>query len=384
MTMTSQEVLAKLVSFDTVSAKTNLPLIKWIEEYLTDLGVSSFTLPDETGEKASLFATIGGDGPDGYVLSGHTDVVPVAGQDWTTDPFTLREQDGLLYGRGSCDMKGFVACSLAKVPEMLKAPLKKPFHLMFSYDEEVGCIGVQPILHKLAGDDFKAEACFVGEPTEMQVVVAHKSKSSYRAVFTGLSCHSSLAPHGVNAVHYGARLVTKLEEMARKLAAGPSDALYDLPFSTAHTGVIKGGTALNIVPEHCEVIFEFRMLPSESTKTCMDEVERYAFEELLPEMRKVYPEANIEFVPFSEIPGLDTEVEADVTVLAKKLAGRNDHAKVAYGTEAGLIQNILDIPTVVCGPGNIEQAHKPDEFIKKSELDKCDAFLDRLIKHACA
>ncbi|SFT47595.1 acetylornithine deacetylase [Pseudovibrio denitrificans] len=382
--MTSQEVLAKLVSFDTVSAKTNLPLIKWIEEYLTDLGVSSFTLPDETGEKASLFATIGGDGPDGYVLSGHTDVVPVAGQDWTTDPFTLREQDGLLYGRGSCDMKGFVACSLAKVPDMLKAPLKKPFHLMFSYDEEVGCIGVQPILHKLAGDDFKAEACFVGEPTEMQVVVAHKSKSSYRAVFTGLSCHSSLAPHGVNAVHYGARLVTKLEEMARKLAAGPSDALYDLPFSTAHTGVIKGGTALNIVPEHCEVIFEFRMLPSESTKACMDEVERYAFEELLPEMRKVYPEANIEFIPFSEIPGLDTDVEADVTVLAKKLAGRNDHAKVAYGTEAGLIQNILDIPTVVCGPGNIEQAHKPDEFIKKSELDKCDAFLDRLIKHACA
>lgn len=382
--MKSQEVLAKLVSFDTVSAKTNLPLIKWIEEYLTDLGVSSFTLPDETGEKASLFATIGGDGPDGYVLSGHTDVVPVAGQDWTTDPFTLRERDGLLYGRGSCDMKGFVACSLAKVPDMLKAPLKKPFHLMFSYDEEVGCIGVQPILHKLAGDDFKAEACFVGEPTEMQVVVAHKSKSSYRAVFTGLSCHSSLAPHGVNAVHYGARLVTKLEEMARKLAAGPSDALYDLPFSTAHTGVIKGGTALNIVPEHCEVIFEFRMLPSESTKACMDEVERYAFEELLPEMRKVYPEANIEFIPFSEIPGLDTDVEADVTVLAKKLAGRNDHAKVAYGTEAGLIQNILDIPTVVCGPGNIEQAHKPDEFIKKSELDKCDAFLDRLIKHACA
>ncbi len=381
--MTSQEVLAKLVSFDTVSAKTNLPLIKWIEEYLADLGVSSFTLPDETGEKASLFATIGGDGPDGYVLSGHTDVVPVVGQDWTTDPFTLREQDGLLYGRGSCDMKGFVACSLAKVPDMLKAPLKKPFHLMFSYDEEVGCIGVQPILHKLAGDDFKAEACFVGEPTEMQVVVAHKSKSSYRAVLTGLSCHSSLAPHGVNAVHYGARLVTKLEEMARKLATGPSDALYDLPFSTAHTGVIKGGTALNIVPEHCEVIFEFRMLPSESTKACMGEVERYAFEELLPEMRKVYPEANIEFIPFSEIPGLDTEVEADVTVLAKKLAGRNDHAKVAYGTEAGLIQNILDIPTVVCGPGSIEQAHKPDEFIKKSELDKCDAFLDRLIKHAC-
>ncbi|GHB19148.1 acetylornithine deacetylase [Pseudovibrio japonicus] len=383
MTMTSQEILAKLVSFDTVSAKSNLPLIKWIEEYLSGLGVSSSLLPDESGEKASLFATIGGEGTDGYVLSGHTDVVPVEGQDWTSNPFSLREDDGLLYGRGSCDMKGFVACCLAKVPEMLKAPLKKPFHLMFSYDEETGCTGVQPVLYKLAGEGFQAEACFVGEPTEMQVVVAHKSKGSYRAVFTGLSCHSSLAPQGVNAVHYAARFVTKLEEMARELAAGPRDDLFDLPFSTAHTGVIKGGTALNIVPEHCEVVFEFRVLPTESLQACMDEITRYAMEELLPEMRKVYPEANIEFLPHSEIPGLNTDVEADVTVLAKKLAGRNDHAKVAYGTEAGLVQTILKVPTVVCGPGSIEQAHKPDEFIKKTELDKCDGFLDRLIQHAC-
>ncbi|KZL25053.1 acetylornithine deacetylase [Pseudovibrio sp. Ad37] len=384
MTMTSQEILAKLVSFDTVSAKTNLPLIKWIEEYLNDLRVSSSILPDETGEKASLFATIGGDGTDGYILSGHTDVVPVEGQDWTSNPFSLREEDGLLYGRGSCDMKGFVACSLAKVPEMLKAPLNKPFHLMFSYDEETGCTGIQPVLYKLAGEGFQAEACFVGEPTEMQVVVAHKSKASYRAVFTGLSCHSSLAPQGVNAVHYGARLVAKLEEMARELASGPSDDLFDLPYSTAHTGVMKGGTALNIVPEHCEVIFEFRVLPTENLQACMNEIRRYATEELLPEMRKVSEKADIELIPYSEIPGLDTEVEADVTVLAKKLAGRNDHAKVAYGTEAGLIQTILKVPTVVCGPGSIEQAHKPDEYIKQSELDKCDGFLDRLIQHACA
>ncbi|KZL21032.1 Acetylornithine deacetylase [Pseudovibrio axinellae] len=384
MTMTSQEILAKLVSFDTVSAKTNLPLIKWVEEYLSDLGVSSSLLHDESGEKASLFATIGGSGDDGYILSGHTDVVPVAGQDWSSDPFTLREEDGLLYGRGSCDMKGFVACSLAKVPEMVKAPLSKPFHLMFSYDEETGCTGVQPVLRKLAGEGFKAEACFVGEPTDMQVVVAHKSKASYRAIFTGLSCHSSLAPQGVNAIHYAARLVAKLEDMARELAAGPSDELFDLPYSTAHTGVMSGGTALNIVPEHCEVIFEFRVLPTESLSACMEEIKRYALEELLPEMRKVYDKADIEFVPYSEIPGLDTEVEANVTVLAKKLAGRNDHAKVAYGTEAGLVQSILNVPTVVCGPGSIEQAHKPDEYIKQSELDKCDGFLDRLIQHACA
>lgn len=384
MTLTSQDILAKLVSFDTVSAKSNLPLIQWVEQYLSDLGVSSTLHYDQTGEKASLFAKVGLAGAGGYILSGHTDVVPVEGQDWSSDPFTLREDDDLLYGRGSCDMKGFVACVLAKVPEMLKAPLNKPFYLAFSYDEETGCTGVQPMLRSLATDGFKPEACFVGEPTEMQVVLAHKSKASYRADFTGLACHSSLAPQGVNAVHYGARLVAKLEAMGRDLAEGPRDELFDLPYSTAHTGVFMGGTALNIVPEHCRVDFEFRVLPTESLQDCMDEIRRYAYEELLPEMRKVYDKADIEFTSYSEIPGLNTNAEDDVTALAKKLAGRNDHAKVAYGTEAGLFQTILKVPTVIVGPGSIEQAHKPDEFIKKSELDKCDGFLDRLIEHACA
>ncbi|WP_102867494.1 acetylornithine deacetylase [Pseudovibrio exalbescens] len=381
--MNTQEILSKLVSFDTVSARSNLPLIDWVEAYLKSHGLAPFKVFDETGEKANLFVTIGPEDQPGYILSGHTDVVPVDGQDWTQDPFTLTERDGKLFGRGACDMKGFLACCLAKVPEMVKAPLKKPLHIAFSHDEEVGCIGVRALLQELKDKGVPAEACFVGEPTDMQVVLAHKSKASYRVEFTGLSCHSSLAPHGVNAVHYAARFVTKIEEMARALADGPRDDLFDLPFSTAHTGVLRGGTALNIVPDHCELMFEFRVLPRESLAACVEEIKRYAMEELLPEMRQTHPEANIEFIPYSEIPGLDTAEDAPVTSLAKRLAGRNDIAKVAYGTEGGLFQTMLGVPTVVVGPGSIEQAHKPDEFVRISELEKCGRFLDQLIETAC-
>ncbi|MTI17010.1 acetylornithine deacetylase [Rhodobacteraceae bacterium RKSG542] len=383
MSMTTTEILEKLVSFDSVSRNSNLPLMDWVEEYLSQFGLKGHRVYNEDRTKANLFVTIGPDADNGFILSGHTDVVPVDGQDWTSDPFTLVERDGTLVGRGSCDMKGFVATCLAKVPDMLKAPLTRPFHLAFSYDEEVGCIGVQGLLWDLKEKGQKAAACFVGEPTEMQVIVAHKSKASYRAIFTGLSCHSSLAPQGVNAVNYGARLVNKLEQMAKELASGPRDELFDLPYSTAHTGVMTGGTALNIVPERCEVIFEFRILPTEDLKACVKEIQRYANEELLPEMQAVYPEANIEFICNSEIPGLNTNPDDDVTALAKRLAGRNDHAKVAYGTEGGLFQTILEVPTVVVGPGSIEQAHKPDEFIKISELQKCEKFLDKLIEQAC-
>lgn len=380
--MNTQEILSKLVGFDTVSARSNLPLIDWVEAYLKSHGLAPFKVFDETGEKANLFVTIGPQDQPGYILSGHTDVVPVDGQDWTQDPFTLTERDGKLFGRGACDMKGFLACCLAKVPAMVKAPLKKPLHIAFSHDEEVGCIGVRALLQELKDKGVPAEACFVGEPTDMQVVLAHKSKASYRVEFTGLSCHSSLAPHGVNAVHYAARFVTKIEEMARALADGPRDDLFDLPFSTAHTGVLRGGTALNIVPDHCELMFEFRVLPRESLAACVEEIKRYAMEELLPEMRQTHPAANIEFIPYSEIPGLDTPEDAPVTSLAKRLAGRNDIAKVAYGTEGGLFQTMLGVPTVVVGPGSIEQAHKPDEFVRISELEKCGRFLDQLIDTA--
>ncbi|WP_068087569.1 acetylornithine deacetylase [Polycladidibacter stylochi] len=380
----AQYFLEKLIGYNSVSANSNLDLIDFTEDYLTELGFRCERISNPEGTKANLWASIGPLDTEGYILSGHTDVVPVDGQDWQTDPFQMVEKDGKLFGRGSCDMKGFLACVLAKAPAIAKANLQVPFHLAFSFDEEVGCLGVRYLLEALQAKQFKAKACFIGEPTEMQVVVAHKSKASYRAVFSGVSCHSSLAPQGLNAVSYAAKLVAKLDSMAAQMAAGRQDTLYDLPFSTAHVGVFNGGTALNIVPDQAEVVFEFRVLPEENLHAYVEEIKKYAFDVLLPEMKQKHQDAGIEIIPYSEIPGLNTRGDAEVVTLAKQLCGRNDHAKVAYGTEGGLFQSMLDIPVVVVGPGAIEQAHKPDEFIKISELEKCEAFLDRLLAKACA
>ncbi len=382
MTQDAKSILRSLVGFDTTSRNSNLALIDWVEAFLAERGISGTRVYDETGEKANFFATIGPKHVPGFVLSGHTDVVPVDGQAWSHDAFDLVERDGRLYGRGACDMKGFLACCLAKVDAMKAADLNRPIHLAFSYDEEVGCRGVPSLIDRLIETVARPQACFVGEPTEMQVVIGHKAKRSLRATVTGRACHSSLAPEGVNAVDYAARLVIKIREIGQRLAAGPSDALYDVPFSTAHTGTIVGGTALNIVPEHCEIAFEFRVLPREDADAPVDEVRRYAAEVLEPEMRAVAPEAGITFEQLSGFPGLDVDADAPVTLLAKRLAGRNDHAKVAYGTEAGLFAGNGAIPTVVVGPGSIAQAHRPDEFIAISELERCGAFLDRLIAEA--
>ncbi|WP_349360148.1 acetylornithine deacetylase [Stappia sp.] len=377
------EILADLVGFDTTSRGSNLPLIDYVEAFLARRGIASTRIPDETGEKANLLATIGPADVPGYVLSGHTDVVPVDGQDWTSDPFTLTQRDGRLFGRGACDMKGFLACCLGRVDAMRLADLKRPIHLAFSYDEEVGCKGVPSLIRHLVATHPRPLACFVGEPTEMQVIVGHKAKRSYRAIVTGRTCHSSLAPRGVNAVDYAARLVLKIREMGQTLAKGLHDDLYDVPVTTAHTGTISGGTALNIVPDRCEIAFEFRALPQEDADALVAEVMRFAADELEPEMRAVAPETGIAFEQISSFPGLDTDIDAEVTRLAKRLAGRNDHAKVAYGTEGGRFVEIGAIPTIVIGPGSIEQAHKADEFIALAELEKCDRFLDRVIEDAC-
>lgn len=380
--MTPNDILAHLVSFDTTSRNSNLPLIDWVESYLDSHGVQSERIYDETGQKANLYATIGPADVPGFVLSGHTDVVPVDGQDWQTDPFQLVEKDGRLFGRGTCDMKGFLACCLAKVPEFVSVPLAKPIHLAFSYDEEIGCVGVQSMLRDLKERPVRPEACFVGEPTNMQVVIAHKAKRSLKARFIGKACHSSLAPEGVNAVDYAARFVVKLQEIAKRLESGPLDDFYDVPFSTAHTGTIEGGTILNIVPAHCELSFEFRVLPEENADALVEEIKEFAARVLEPEMKARSKQSEIRFDWISKFSGLNTAVDAPVTTLAKRLAGRNDHAKVAYGTEAGLFVDIAGVPTVVVGPGSIEQAHKPDEYIAAAELEKCCAFLDRLCRHA--
>jgi acetylornithine deacetylase len=377
-------VLEGLVGFDTTSRNSNLALIGWVEAYLDRLGVGHARVPDETGAKANLIATIGNPDVPGYILSGHTDVVPVDGQNWSSDPFRLSQRDGRLYGRGACDMKGFVACCLAAVPDMLTRELKQPIHLAFSYDEEVGCIGVRGIIDRLRHWPVRPAACFVGEPTCMQVVIGHKAKRSVAATVRGRTVHSSLAPLGVNAVEYAARVISKIRDIAERLEReGARDPLYDVPHSTAHTGLVHGGSALNIVPDQCTFEYEFRTIASDAPDALADEVATYAHDVLEPQMKAVAPEAGITLRDRSSFPGLDTAPASEIVGLSAAFSGRNDLAKVAFGTEAGGYA-ADGIPSVVVGPGSIDQAHKADEFIAVSELEKCGAFIDRLIEHCSA
>ena len=381
--MNSLDILKNLVSFDTTSARTNLPLIDFVKDYLASHGVAVELFPDETGQKASLLATIGPDGPDGIILSGHTDVVPVTGQVWSRDPFDMWVEGGNAHGRGTTDMKGFLASCLAAVPLARSASLARPIHLAFSYDEEVGCIGVRPMLSRLRERGFAASLCIVGEPTMMEVVTGHKGKISAKVSFTGKAAHSSLTPEGVNAIEHAARAICFIEAMAfRHRREGPFDAAFDVPFTTAQVGLVSGGRASNIVPDHAEFVFEIRALPQDDITALVDEVKAFLFGPLLGEMRARHPGAAIQFEELASIPGLDIAADAPAVILAKRLSRSNSDSKVAYGTEAGLFQHVLDVPTVVCGPGSITQAHKPDEFIAVDQLERCDAMLAALIRDA--
>ena len=380
-----KKLLADLVAFDTVSDRSNLPLISYIENYLGTFGLEGHRLLDETGRKASLWVTIGPRDKAGIVLSGHTDVVPVAGQDWSSNPFEMVERDGRLYGRGTADMKGFVAVCLAMVPEIQRAKLAMPIHLAISYDEEVGCIGVRPLLAELSRKSVKPLGCFVGEPTLMQVIIGHKGKHGVRATFRGHAAHSSLAPSGVNAIEYAAELIAEITRRARLLATdGQRDELYDVAHTTMLTSIVHGGTALNIVPDRCVVEFEVRGLGISESKAVTGEVVAWAKAEIEPAMRKASPECGIDFEEILEYPALDMPPEHALVTLAKQLGGRNSHGKVSFGTEASLFVSMAGIPTVVIGPGSIAQAHKPDEFIEVSELMNCAGFIDKLIGHCSA
>lgn len=373
------EFIEELVRFDTVSRNSNLALIDFVRGYLADLGIDSRLVPDETGKKANLFATIGPADVPGIVLSGHTDVVPVDGQDWATDPFEAVEKDGRLYGRGTADMKSFLAVALALAPEMRERKLTAPIHFAFSYDEEMGCIGVRRLIAALDELSVKPKACIVGEPTGMKVVTAHKGKAAMRCLVRGLACHSSLAPYGVNAVEAAAVIVTRLKDMARRLREdGPFDSDFDPPFSTVHTGTISGGTALNIVPDECRFDFEVRTLPQVSPETFVAEIRDFAEREVVPAMREVSARTGVSWDALAGFPGLDTAADSDVVELAKQLTGDNAVAKVSFGAEAGLFQH-AGIPSVVCGPGHIAQAHKPDEFVALDQVAKCESFIRRLI-----
>jgi len=380
----SLDMISKLISFDTTSRYSNMELISYIQEYLNGLGVASTLVPNEDQSKASLYATVGPDDVPGVMLSGHTDVVPVDGQEWDTDPFSVVEKDGLLYGRGTSDMKSFIALVLAKLPTFIERGLETPIHLAFSYDEEIGCIGVRPMIDMINSLPIKPKMAIIGEPTSMQVITGHKGKRSYHAKIRGFEAHSSLAPTGVNSIEYAARFITHLQTMARRLQKeGPFDDLYDVQHTTVHTGVIRGGTALNIVPKDCSIEFEFRFISDDDPDAIEAEIRAYAAEVLEPEMQAIQPDTGIEIICHNDMPSLNMSVDHDVVTFVKQLAGRNDHAKVAFGTEAGLFQHRGGIPCVVCGPGSINQAHKPNEFISLEQLDKGEAFLDRLMDRVC-
>jgi len=382
--MTSRDALGRLIGFATVSHNSNLELIAFIQDYLARHGIESELFHNDERTKANLFATIGPRDRGGIVLSGHTDVVPVDGQAWTVNPFTLSEHDGRLYGRGTADMKGFIASVLAAVPAFLESDLKLPVHLAFSYDEEVGCLGVRPMLAELEKRAHKPLLCLIGEPTELKPVLGHKGKLAMRCHVKGHACHSAYAPYGVNAIQYAARLINRLELIGEQLSQPEHrDERFDPPFSTVQTGVIKGGRALNIVPAECEFDFEVRALPGFDANRVAGQLQTYAEAELLPKMRAVDSNTDISLQPLSAYPGLATPPDSEAARVLAHVCGSTEFGTVAFGTEGGLF-NEAGIPTVVCGPGSMDQGHKPDEFVSVEQLQKCDAMLKRLAVYLSA
>ena len=382
-TGSSVEMLRKLIGFPTVSRDSNLELIHFVRDFIKPFEADIRLTHDDDKRKANLFATLGPRGEPGIVLSGHTDVVPTEGQAWDSDPFRMVEKDGKLYGRGTSDMKGFIACVLALVPQFMERGLRTPLHLAFSYDEEVGCIGVGRLISDLQRAGIRPRSCIVGEPTEMRPVIAHKGKKGYRCTVRGLAAHSAYAPHGVNAVEYAAEAIAFLKGLARRHRdQGPYDRGFDVAHTTVHTGVIRGGTALNIVPHQCEFDFEFRHLPGDDPERLLREFKDYVRTRLEPEMRTIHAASGFAIEPISEIPVLDTGPENEIVALAQELSGSGEIGKVSFGTEGSQFQR-AGIPTVICGPGSILQAHRPNEYVTLDQLSRCDAFLRGLMGRMC-
>ncbi len=377
--LSSKEILGRLIGFDTTSYKSNLELIHWVQNYLEGYGVTSQLLYDPTKNKANLYAVIGPEDKAGIVLSGHTDVVPVEGQAWDRDPFQLFESNGLLYGRGTCDMKGFIAVALSRVPEMVAKAGITPIHFALSYDEEVTCLGAYDIAKHLDQMTVKPKLCIVGEPTSMKSITGHKGICAYDCAVHGKEAHSSLAPYAVNAVEYAAELVTFIKSLARRMASeGPFNTEFDPPFTTVHTGVLKGGTALNIVPQRCDFSFEIRNVPEVNTELLVKEIQDYARQVLEPQMKRVDAKSGFDFTDIGGAPAFNISNDDPAVAYVLSLSGANETEKASFATEAGIYQT-HGVPTVICGPGNIAQAHKPNEFISLEQLGKCEMFMDRLL-----
>jgi len=372
--MNSAQILERLVSFPTVSRDSNLSLIEFVREFLTACGASTRIYMDVGGHKANLYASIGPSEQRGILLSGHTDVVPVDGQKWSTDPFELRERGQRLYARGSSDMKGFLACALHAARRAAEAPLRMPLQLAFSYDEEIGCLGVRSLIDDMAGWSHLPRFCIVGEPTLLRPAVGHKGKTAFRATCHGRAAHSANPALGVNAIHMAADFIGRIRDRQAAIErSGARDVAYEVPYTTLHVGVIQGGTVLNIVPSRCELEFEFRNIPNEDAPRLTAALRADAA------AIAAGCGTSIDLDIHHEYPALDTSPQAEVVELAAELTGHREPIKVGYGSEAGLFSGRLGIPTVVCGPGSIDQAHKPDEFVALEQLQACDAMMDALL-----
>lgn len=378
----SLDIIERLVGIDTTSHRSNLEAIAFLKDCLERLGAECRQTFDDDHKKANLYATLGPSDRPGIMLSGHTDVVPVEGQAWSSDPFRLTERNGNFYGRGSADMKSFIGLCVAVAPEFLARGLKIPLHFSFSYDEELGCVGVRRLISDMTGLPIQPTLCIVGEPTGMKVIAGHKGKKSLRCRVHGKECHSALA-QGVNAVEAAAEVIAHIKAIQRRVKReGPFDEAYVPPYTTLHTGTVHGGRALNIVPADCSFDFEIRALPVDDSAALYGEIVNFAKDSLEPEMREVDPSTGFNFEVVNDTAGFDLPDDHPAVRFVSALTGDNRTGRVSFGTEAGLF-NQAGVPTVVCGPGFIDQAHKPDEFISGEQLVRGEAFLRRLMDHVC-
>jgi acetylornithine deacetylase len=378
----SRAMIERLIAFKTVSRDSNLGLIEWVRDYLNGFGAKTRLTHDATGKKANLFATLGDSGKPGLILSGHTDVVPVDGQNWDTDPFAATERDGKLFARGSADMKGFIGIILAQAPRFVAAlnerRLDAPLHYALSYDEEVGCLGVRGLIQDLQENSIRPAGCVVGEPTSMQPIIAHKGTHRFRCAVHGREAHSSYVTHGVNAIEYAARLVVYIRQIADRLAQlEKRDYGFTVPYSTLSTGLIQGGIAANVIPKDCIFQFDMRTLPNASPDALYQEIKAYA-EHLAREMQSVDPSSGIDLRWMSQTVGLAAKETDTIVQWAMQLSKNHSVGKVSYGTEAGLFQQ-MGVPSVICGPGDIAQAHSPNEFVSLDQLAQCEAFVGRIL-----
>lgn len=371
------DLLEKLISFKTVSLQSNLELLDFIKNYLNSFGVDCQFIYNEDKTRANLLACIGPENSSnpGIIMSGHTDVVPTTGQPWTKPDFQMTQENGRLYGRGTADMKGFIAAVLGAVPYWTKLDLQRPIYLAFSYDEEVGCLGVRSLLDVVSKLPIHPLACVIGEPTELKPVYGHKGKIAMRCNITGFSAHSAYPNKGVNAIEYAVDLIGKIKSVARGLQVEEKlNERFDPPWSSIQVGLIKGGQAINIVPEKCEFDFEIRVLPGMDTQEIVKEIKEYAENYLVPRMKNVSEQCEITFTELSSYPALETSYHSFISQLIQKLSGISSDATVSYGTEGGLFSE-RNIESIVYGPGSMDQGHKPDEYIEISQLELCHKFL---------